>query len=547
MMGDRNPTNLAEHGEVTMHRPVLLLVTAVVAGACLAPRAPAAAADRPNVLFIFSDDHAAQALSCYGSNRNQTPHLDRIAKEGMLFENCFCTNGICGPSRAVIQTGKHSHLNGFLTNGDKFDGSQQTFPKLLQKAGYQTAVIGKWHLGEHQAPQGFDYSEVLIGQGPYYNPPMLRDANGSGDNAKRERVKHTGYTTDIIADLSLEWLKNGRDKTKPFMLMCQHKAPHRNWEPSPQHLTMYDDVIIPEPATLFDDYSGRGKAAHQQDMSIAKTMTPFDLKLVPPRNFTEEQLQKWNAAYGPKNEAFRKLELEGDELVKWKYQRYIKDYLRCIASVDDNVGRVLDYLDEAGLADDTVVIYTSDQGFYLGEHGWFDKRFIYEESLRMPLMVRWPGVVSPGQRNTDLVQNLDFAETFLEVAGVEVPADMQGRSLVSTLNGETPKDWRDAIYYHYYEYPGAHSVKRHYGLRTDRYTLTHFYYDIDEWELYDLKEDPLQLKSVYDDPAYADVQAKLQARLAELQEQYDVPEAHTEPPANPPQRRNRQPRKKDAA
>ena len=355
---------------------------------------PVRAAEKtsPNILFIFTDDHASHAMSCYGSRINQTPNLDRIAKGGMLFQNCLVTNSICGPSRAVILTGKYSHLNGFIQNGDKFDGSQQTFPKLLQKVGYQTAIVGKWHLAT--TPTGFDYSEVLIGQGPYYNPPMLK--NG-------ERTKHTGYTTDIITDLALDWLQNERDQSKPFMLMFQHKAPHRNWQPGPKHLTMYDDVTIPEPDNLFDDYETRGTAAHNQKMEVARDLTPNDLKLTQPGGLTPEQLAAWNAAYGPKNEAFKQANLTGKELVKWKYQRYIKDYLRCVAAVDDNVGRVLDYLDQTGLAEDTIVVYSSDQGFYLGDHGWFDKRFMYEESLKMPLLVRWPGVVKPGTVNNDLV------------------------------------------------------------------------------------------------------------------------------------------------
>jgi arylsulfatase A-like enzyme len=473
----------------------------------------AAAADtQPNILFIFTDDHAAQALSCYGSNRNETPNLDRIANEGMRFDNCFCTNSICGPSRAVILTGKHSHLNGFVRNGNTFDGTQQTFPKLLRKAGYQTAMIGKWHL--KSAPTGFDYSNVLIGQGPYYNPPMIE--NG-------ERRKYTGYTTDIITDLALDWLKEQRNPDKPFMLMYQHKAPHRAWEPGPKHLTMYDDIVMPEPPTLFDDYKGRGTAARTQDMTIAKTMTPRDLKLTPPPNLTPEQLEVWNAAYEPKNEAFREANLQGKDLVRWKYQRYIKDYLRCIASVDDNVGRVLDWLDETGLADNTIVIYSSDQGFYLGEHGWFDKRFMYEESYRMPLMVRWPGVIPANSVNDDLVSNLDFAQTFLELAGAEIPADMQGRSLVSLMRGETPDDWRASLYYHYYEFPGPHSVRRHYGVRTKTHKLLHFY-NLDEWELYDLSKDPDELTSVYDDPEYAELAEELKREIERLQDKYQVPD-----------------------
>ena len=487
-----------------------------------------AAEHRPNILFIFSDDHAAHAMSCYGSKINRTPNLDRIAREGMLFRNCFCTNSICGPSRAVILTGKHSHLNGFKRNGDRFDGGQQTFPRLLQQAGYQTAIVGKWHL--ESDPTGFDYWNILIGQGPYYNPPMIENGN---------RVRHTGYTTEVITDAALEWLKDGRDGSKPFVLMYQHKAPHRDWEPGPDYLDMYDDVEIPEPETLFDDYSGRGRAAEEQDMTIAKTMNDRDLKLVPPPNLTDEQLQAWKAAYEPKNEAMREADLKDKDLVRWKYQRYIKDYLRCIAAVDDGVGRVLDYLDESGLADDTVVIYSSDQGFYLGDHGWFDKRFMYEESLRMPLLVRWPGVVKPGEVNEDLVQNLDFAETFLDIAGVNIPADMQGRSLVPLLEGRTPADWRKSIYYHYYEYPGAHSVKRHYGVRTDRYKLIHFYHDIDEWELYDLQKDPDELQSVYADSEYADIVSRLEREIETLQKQYDVPEDRVEQQPAPRPRRRR--------
>jgi len=470
------------------------------------------AAERPNILFIFSDDHAAQSISCYGSKINETPNLDRIGNGGMVFENCFCTNSICGPSRAVILTGKHSHINGFMRNGDRFDGSQQTFPKLLQKVGYQTAMVGKWHLGTE--PTGFDYWHVLRGQGPYYNPPMI-------ENGKA--VKHSGYTTDIITDITLDWFKTKRDDDKPFMVMYQHKAPHRNWQPGPDHLTMYDDVTIPEPPTLFDDYEGRGTAAKTQDMSIRKTMTARDLKLTPPRNLTPEQLKKWNAAYGPKNEAFKKADLKGKDLVRWKYQRYIKDYLRCIASVDDNVGRVLDYLDESGLSENTIVIYSSDQGFYLGEHGWFDKRFMYEESYRMPLMVRWPGVIEPGQRNDELVSNIDFAETFLDLAGAEIPDDMQGRSLAPLFKGKTPDDWRTALYYHYYEYPGAHSVRRHYGVRTKDHKLMHFY-NLEEYELYDMKKDPDELNSVYDDPDYKEVAQDLKRRIKEFQDMYNVPD-----------------------
>ena len=475
---------------------------------CTAMGRASSAKSRPNIIYIMSDDHASHAMSCYGSKVNKTPNLDRIANEGMRFTNSFCTNSICAPCRAVILTGKHSHLNGITDNRLKFDGSQQTFPKLLQQAGYQTAMLGKWHLKTD--PTGFDYWNVLPGQGAYYNPVMIE--NG-------ERKKYTGYVTDIITDHALNWLK-GRAAGKPFCLMYHHKAPHRNWQPGPKHLDLYEGVHMPEPDTLFDDYTGRGRAAKEQDMSIEKTMNKSDLKLTTPRGLTPEQKAKWDAAYGPRNKAFEEAGLEGKDLVRWKYQRYIKDYLRCIASVDENVGRVLDYLDEAGLTENTVVIYTSDQGFYLGDHGWFDKRFMYEESLRMPLVVRYPKEIRPGSLNHDLVQNLDFAETFLDYAGAAIPADMQGRSLRPVLRGRTPRDWRKSIYYHYYEYPGAHSVKRHYGVRTDRYKLIHFYHDIDEWELYDMKSDPDELRNVFGDPKYADVVKDLTAELKRLRAMY---------------------------
>ncbi len=467
-----------------------------------------AAKKRPNIIYIMTDDHASHAMSCYGSRINKTPNLDRIAKEGVRFDNCFCTNSICAPCRAVVLTGKHSHLNGVIDNGKRFDGSQQTFPKLLQAAGYQTAMIGKWHL--RTDPTGFDYWNVLPGQGNYYNPVMIEMG---------ERKKYAGYVTDIITDRCLDWLKN-RDPEKPFCLMYQHKAPHRNWKPGPKHLTMYDDVEMPEPETLFDDYKTRSAAAREQTMTVERHLNANDLKLTTPNGLNEEQLKAWNKAYEPKNKAFREANLTGKDLVRWKYQRYIKDYLRCVASVDDNVGRLLDYLDREGLADNTVVFYTSDQGFYLGDHGWFDKRFMYEESLRMPLVVRFPGRIKPGSVNRDMVQNLDFAPTFLDVAGVEIPSDMQGKSFSRILEGKTPRNWRQSIYYHYYEYPAVHSVKRHYGVRTQGYKLIHFYHDIDAWELYDMAKDPRELNNVYDDPANARVVKELKAELAKLQKLY---------------------------
>jgi arylsulfatase A-like enzyme len=475
----------------------------------------AADAKRPNIVFIFSDDHAFQAISAYGDPRKlvETPNIDRIAKEGMRLDRCVVTNSICGPSRATVLTGKYSHLNGFYNNSNsKFDGSQVTAPKLLQAAGYQTAVIGKWHLITD--PTGFDFWQILPGQGVYYNPPMIR--NG-------ERIKLDGYTTDLITDASLEWLKK-RDKSKPFLLMCQHKAPHREWEPALRHLGHDKDRKYDEPPTLFDDYSGRGIAERDQDMTIEKTMTPKDVKLVAPGNLTPEQRKAWDAYYEPRNEVFKKQNLTGKELTSWRYQRYMHDYLACIKAVDESVGRVLKYLDDEGLSDNTIVMYSADQGFFLGEHGWFDKRWIFEESLRTPLLVRWPGVTKPGTASRDIVSNLDFAETFLDAAGVSIPAEMQGRSMRPVLAGQTPADWRKAFYYNYYEYPQPHHVRPHYGVVTDRYKLVQFYGTGEDYtELFDLQKDPHELKSVFGHPDYASAQKELQSELARLRTELKVP------------------------
>lgn len=472
-----------------------------------------ASGKQPNILFIFSDDHAYQAISAYGSNRNQTPNLDRLANEGMRFDRAFVTNSICAPSRAVVLTGKHSHLNGQFTNKETFDGSQQTFPKLLRKAGYQTALFGKWHL--KSSPTGFDFWEVLRGQGPYYNPLFL---------TKKGRKKITGYTTNIITDRTLNWLKNERDKEKPFFLCSWHKAPHRNWLPAPKYMSKYDDRDIPEPETLRDDYENRLSPASTQAMTIDKHMRDdWDLKITPPKELNEDQKKIWNAAYEPKNQAFIKAKLKGDDLLKWKYQRYAKDYLRCIDSVDENIGRLLDYLDQTGLSKNTVVVYSSDQGWYLGEHGWYDKRWMYEESFRTPLLVRWPGTIEPGSVNMDLVQNLDYAQTFLDICKAKQPTDMQGRSLLSLLKGETPEDWRKSIYYQYYEFPGSHNVRRHYGVRNHRHKLIHFYM-IDGWELYDLQNDPTEINSVYGEPEYEQIRNVMKKELIRLRKKYLVPE-----------------------
>ncbi len=480
----------------------------------------------PNILFIFTDDHARQSIGAYGSIINETPNLDRLADAGMIFRNAAVTNSICGPSRAVILTGKHSHINGFMQNeGKDFDGSQQTFPKLLQQAGYETALFGKWHLGSE--PTGFDAWKVLPGQGNYYNPDF-RTPEGT------ERIE--GYVSDVVTDLTLDWLKNKRDAGKPFMMMTQHKAPHRRWLPAERHLTLYDDVTIPEPPTLFDDYKNRNRGAAEQEMEIARHMDGFDLKLLETidttaedyspwklgswNRMTAEQRAAWDTAYDPKNEQFLKemKNMTPEEIVSWKYQRYIKDYLRCIAAVDENIGRILDYLDESGLAENTIVIYSSDQGFYLGEHGWFDKRWMYEESLATPLIVKWPGVTKPGTSNSDLVQNLDYAETFLEMAGVEVPADMQGKSLVPLLKGESG-DFRDAIFYHYYEYPSWHMVTRHFGIKNERFKLIYYYLN-DEWELFDLKQDAQEMYNLYEKPGYEPIITDLKAQLKDLAVHY---------------------------
>ena len=494
--------------------PVLAAVLALAVAPAV--RAADTKAGPPNIVFIFSDDHAYQAISAYQHSLKllDTPNIDRIANQGMRFDRCVVPNSICGPSRATVLTGTYSHINGFYNNSNsRFDGSQTTFPKLLQKAGYQTAMIGKWHLVTD--PTGFDHWHILPGQGVYYNPPMIK--NG-------ERVQHTGYTTDLITEFSLDWLKE-RDKDKPFLLMCQQKAPHREWSPALRHLNHDQDRKYPEPDTLFDDYAGRGEAERTQDMTIEKTMNATDLKFRAPRNLTPEQKTQWDAYYDPRNKAFEEANLSGSDLVRWKYNRYMHDYLGCIKAVDEGVGKVLDYLDAEGLTDNTLVIYTSDQGFYLGEHGWFDKRWIFEESLRTPLVARWPGVVKPGSVDNHLVSNLDFAETILDAAGLPIPERMQGRSLMPLLKGEDPKDWRKSFYYHYFEYPGPHSVRKHYGVVTDQYKLVRFYEPkVDYWELFDLKADPRELKDVYNDPAYADVRKELTAELARLRTELKVPE-----------------------
>jgi len=467
----------------------------------------------PNILLIIADDHAYQAIGAYGSVLNETPNIDRIANAGIRFDRALVTNSICAPSRAVILTGKYSHVNGVLDNVDDFDGSQPTFPKLLQAAGYQTAAFGKWHLKSE--PTGFDEWEVLPGQGHYYNPDFRTPAGV---------VRREGYVTDIATDLAIDWLESGRDPEQPFFVWLGHKAPHRNWMPGPDHLTTYADTRFPEPPTLFDDYSERASGAATQEMEIDRHMTlMYDLKLRPAGPTTAEwerdfwtgmeermsgvQLADWDAAYGERDAAFLADPLEGDELVRWKYNEYLKDYLRTIASVDDNVGRVLDYLDESGLANNTLVVYTSDQGFYLGEHGWFDKRWIYEESLRTPLLMRWPDRIEAGRVTT---------------AGAQVPGDLQGVSLTPLLSGEPDAGPRESFYYHYYESEGPHAVPVHYGVVTERYKLVR-YPDLDAWELFDLQADPHELANRYSDASMAAVRSRLAEELDRLRGQLGVP------------------------
>ncbi len=477
--------------------------------------------ERPNIIYIMSDDHAYQAISAYGYGLNNTPNIDRLADQGVLFTRSCVTNSICAPSRAVLLTGKHSFVNGKVDNVQPFNWDQDNFPKLLQANGYQTAMIGKIHLDG--LPQGFDFSMVLPGQGAYYNPDFL--VNG-------ERKRFEGYCTDIITETALDWLKNKRDPNKPFCMLYHQKAPHRNWKPAPKYLTLYDDKTFEPPANYFDDYEGRGTAAHTQEMQVdGHARWGHDFKMIVDPNgdstgfyrelnrFNDKQREDWLNAYTPKNDAMKAANLQGEELGKWKFNRYIKDYLRTIKSVDDGVGEVLDYLEANGLAENTVVVYTSDQGFYLGEHGWFDKRFMYKESFRTPLLVRFPKEIKAGTKIDKLVQNLDFAPTFLDYAGIEIPEAMQGESFRKLMSGET-SEFRDEVYYTYYEYPSVHMVKRHYGVANQRYKLMHFYYDVDEWELYDLKKDPDEMKSVYDDPDYAEVQRMMHDKLTEVRAKY---------------------------
>ena len=487
-------------------------------------------ATRPNIVFVFSDDHAAHAISAYGSRLCKTPNIDRIANDGVRFANNFCGNALCGPSRATVLTGLHSHLNGFMRNGNTFDGLQPTMPKALQDVGYATAIFGKWHL--ESEPQGFDRWAVLPDQGHYYNPDFL---------TPQGRTRIEGHVTDLTTEMAIEWLERGRDAQKPFLLMCQHKAPHREWMPAPQDLGLYRDVELPVPDTLFDDYRTRIPEAAQTEMEIQKDLyLQYDLFVEPTdaerkaakgpdawwdgmmKRMTEGQRATFLAAYREENEAFRRNPPTGRALVQWKLQRYLKNYLRCIAGVDRSVGQLLDWLDaHPDIKKNTLVVYSSDQGFFLGEHGYYDKRWMYEECFRMPLMMQWPGRIEGGRTIQQLTQNIDFAPTFLELAGAQNAVQPHGKSLLPLLDGRGADGWRDAVYYHYYESQATHRVPAHFGVRTERHKLIRYYEPhVDAWELFDLQQDPNELRNLALDPASRDVRKQLEQRLVELRVEY---------------------------
>ncbi|MGM9687760.1 MAG: sulfatase [Alloprevotella sp.] len=491
--------------------------------------AVAAAQGRYNIVYIMTDDHTAQMMSCYDNRFVETPNLDRIAADGVKFVNSYVANSLSGPSRACMITGKHSHKNGFTNNEHGiFDGTQQTMPKLLQQAGYQTAIVGKWHLVT--LPTGFDYWNILPEQGDYYNPDFITMQN--------DTVRERGYVTNVITDKAIDWMEHRRDRSKPFALFIHHKACHRCWLPEIKYLREYEDKTFALPATFYDNYEGR-RAAAAQEMEIADNRhmdIVYDTKMYRPGMTTRltsnylrmisrldsADLQQYNDVYEPLARDFYRRNLSGKALAEFKYQRYMRDYAKVLKTLDDNIGRTLDYLREAGLLDSTLVVYTSDQGFYMGEHGWFDKRFMYEESFATPLVMRLPAGLEAKGDIPELVQNIDYAPTFLELAGAPIPEDIQGVSLLPLLKGKHPKNWRKSLYYHYYEYPAEHSVKRHYGVRTaDGWKLIHFYRDINEWELYDLNTDPQELHNLYGQPGTEKVTQRLMKELVRLQQQYD--------------------------
>ncbi|MBM0170555.1 sulfatase family protein [Altererythrobacter sp. C41] len=486
---------------------------------------------RPNIVFIMSDDHAYQAVSAYGGEIGRlapTPNIDRIAQNGAIFLNSYVTNSLCGPSRATMLTGRFSHMHGFTKNGQKFDNSMWNWPRALGQQGYQTALFGKWHLNYSPEGAGFGTWKVLDDQGKYYNPDIITPDG---------RSVVEGYATDLVTDYSLEWLEEERDPDKPFAILIHHKAPHRNFMPAIRHLQKYLGTEFPVPTNYFDHYDGRPAAA-AQEMNIYRDMYEgHDLHMTEaagsselrfdrwPDDFarmTPEQRAAWDARLQANNDAMNEADLHGRDLALWKYQRYMNQYLATVSAVDESVGRVLDWLERTGLDENTIVVYTSDQGFYLGEHGWFDKRFMYEESLRTPLVMQYPGHIAPGTRVQAPVQNVDYAPTFLDFAGLPMRDTIQGRSLREVVDdGEAPADWREDVYYHYYEYPGFHSVRAHYGVRTDRYKLMRFYGDINAWEFYDLETDPGEMHNRIDDPSMQGVIAGLKRKLVDLRTQYE--------------------------
>jgi arylsulfatase A-like enzyme len=483
----------------------VLIVTILLLGPSMVT-AQSTAGNRPNIIFIMSDDHAAHAIGAYGSRVNATPNLDRLAREGALLTSVFATNSICTPSRAAILTGQYSHVNG-VTMFNRFDSSRMTVARLLQQGGYYTGMIGKWHLGSD--PVGFDHWEILPGQGVYFNPLFY--------TATSEKTYAGRYVTDAITDLALEFLQT-RPRNKPFFLMMHHKAPHRPWEPTDPHAAHFADQRIPEPVTFWDSYATRTDALHENQQRVAADLTNRDLKLTPPPGLNPEQLARWQTTKPDSVTIVRNgksVTLNGEALVRWKYQRYMQDYLATVQSVDDSVGRVLAYLDKSRLARNTIVIYTSDQGFFLGDHGLFDKRFMYEESIRMPFLVRWPAVIKAGTRSDAMALNVDFAPTFLDAAGLSIPGEMQGRSLLPVLRGRTPLDWRNAMYYRYYHDPGDHNTRAHYGIRTRTHKLIYFWKK-DQWELFDLVNDPNELHNLYGEPGVEALTAELKQQLAQL-------------------------------
>ncbi|MAB81164.1 MAG: sulfatase [Planctomycetes bacterium] len=499
----------------------LVSILAIAVAACSGPSSRKAPR-RPNIVVIYADDHAERAIGACGSPFAHTPNIDRLAAGGMRFTQSFVANSICGPARATFLTGLHSHANGMTSNRSRLRRDVPNIAQRLQAAGYRTGVIGKWHLDSD--PEGFDDWALL--RGGYYNPDLVTAAG---------RSPTTGYTTEIVTENALRWLEARRGKDEPFFTWISHTASHRTWRPGPQYLKRYDGTRIEEPGTLFDDYAGRSRAAAEAQMRISRDLFPaYDLKLPVTgegildtnaenmlAGMTEGQRAAWRAAYDDKNRAFAEAELGGKELVRWKYQRYMRDYLRCVDALDDSVGAILDYLEESGLSENTIVIYTSDQGFFLGEHGWYDKRWMYEPSLRTPLIVRWPGVTQGGSTNDRLVQNIDLAPTLAAMADLRDEPEMHGASLVPLLRGQTPP-WRDAIYYHYQQLDSgrtSHTVARHCGVRGERFKLMHLY-DYDDWELYDLESDPDEVRNLYGNPEYAETAAALRETLADLQHRF---------------------------